>query len=184
MQTSFNRTLWLDVTQPKLAWTFATEHMEGPQLLAGGGDLLIPDHAKPARARQAGHRQTRARHTRPVSALRAGLSVTFRASSTWAKPQAVLCQVAPRGDEPMLRDTVMDMGGGGRETSWRLWPRLLVCQMPHTYSWPHTHRRLFFVWTNTSKYYICFHVFFPFVWTFPDISANKAATSFPRARGT
>lgn len=43
---------------------------------------------------------------------------------------------------------VLDME---RETSWHLWPHLLVCQMPHMNTWPHIHPCFVFVWTKAGS---------------------------------
>lgn len=116
--------------------------MEGPRLLAGGGDLLIRSPAKPSRARQPDHRQTRPDQTGPVSARSSQRPASIFSSYDiqgfvhLRLAQAALCQAALQGDEPMPTDMVMDMR---RETSWRLWPHLLVCQMPHMHTQPHMH---------------------------------------------
>lgn len=55
VNTAEERLAGCDIAQ-KFGMDVTTEHMDGPQLLAGGADLMIP--AKPSRARQQSYRQT------------------------------------------------------------------------------------------------------------------------------
>lgn len=100
---------WMWHKSCKLACTVTMEHMEGPRLLAGGGDLLIS--ALPSPAMLDSPTIAKLDQTRPDQlALWVWCifrAMTFRAASTWAV-WAALCQPALQGDEPMLRDMVMD----------------------------------------------------------------------------
>lgn len=111
-QLTQQKNVWLDVTQLiNLAWPFTTEHMEGPQLLAGGADLMIP--AKPSRARQRSYRQTgpdqisersgRRDFGAPLSDIRSSVVVTCVTPTS-------RCQAALRGDERSVSGRVWKLG--------------------------------------------------------------------------